>query len=214
MTIRITTEQNTLIRSICAIIIPTQSTAKFFNRPTWNCTHSLHTLRTQDATTIPFTTILQGSTKNCDIFSTGEYTGIATDTTIHDTCQWIMHLSQKYLTIDLLFSRSNNVMPITFHQFRPMSIGSINPIALLVAYCRQIVGIIHTQYVKQVFTGKLTECLSAHLLDDILQSNEVQTTISPIGLRFVYTLASRNVFHQTFRIRRTILFFQLSRRAV
>ena len=95
-----------------------------------------------------------------------------------------------------------------------MSIGSIDPIALLVAYRRQIVGKVHTQDIEQVLTGKFTECLSAHLLDDVLQSDEVQATINPVGLRFVSTLAGRDVLHHSLRTRRTILFFQLCRRAI
>ena len=105
-------------------------------------------------------------------------------------------------------------MPIAFYQVRPICICCIDPVALLVAYSWQIVGIIHAQHIEQVFASEFTKRLSAHLFDNVLQSNEVQTTVTAIGLRFETTLAGLDIFHQAFRTWRTVLLFQLSRRTI
>ena len=105
-------------------------------------------------------------------------------------------------------------MPVAFHQVCPIGFNCVDPITFLVTYSRQIIGIIHTQHIEQVFTGKFTESLSTNLFDDILQSNEVQTAVATICLRFELTLASLDVFQQSFRTWRTVLFFQLCCRAI
>ena len=203
-----------MIGSISTGVVPTEGASELSDIATRYGTHGFHGLRTQDTVAIPFTSVLQSGTKHSNVFCTREYTGITTDTTIHDTSQWVMYLTQQYLVIGLLFSWSDEVMPVAFCHAGPMSIGSIDPVAFLVANGRQIVGMIHTQYIEQVFTGKFTECLSADLFNDILQSNEVQATVTIICLWLETTFASLDVFHQSFRIRRTILFFQFGGRTV
>ena len=68
-------------------------------------------------------------------------------------------------------------MPVSFGDTCPVCICCIYPFAILVTLAGQIVGMLHAEYIKYVFTGKITQTLAAYCLDDMLQGDEVEATV-------------------------------------
>jgi len=106
MPIGIRTKQISIVGGIGCKIIPTESASQT-GGSAWHSTHGFYTQRTQDAASVPFTSVLQGCAEYGNIISTREYSCITADTSVHDTCQRVMNLSAENLSIRLLFSGGN-----------------------------------------------------------------------------------------------------------
>lgn len=106
--------------------------------------HSFYSQWAEDAVPVPFSAVLQGGAEDSYVFGTREYAGIAGNTTIHDTGEWIVYLSAEDAAIGLLLGRSDEAMPVTFGRGCPMGICCIDPFPILIALAGEIVGMGHT----------------------------------------------------------------------
>ena len=181
-------EEVAVVRSVGGETVPAQCTADG-GHGAGNSAHGFHTLRTQDAPAIPLATVLEGSAEHGDVFSAGEDTCIAADASIHDAGQRVVYLSAQYLSVGLLFGRSDEGGP--FRQFL-----SIHPVAFFILCARQVIGVLHAQHVENVFVGEIPERLPADGFHDVLQGDEVQAAVLEVGLRTEIARAGGNVFHQ------------------
>ena len=86
---------------------------------------------------------------------TGEYAGVSADASVHDTCQRVVYLAAEHLSVGLLFSRCNEAVVTGLCPLG--QVADIHPVALLVLLAGQVVGVVHAQYVEDVFLGKLAQ---------------------------------------------------------
>lgn len=106
----------------------------------------------------------------------------------------------------LFFGRCNPVHPGTGHR--------IDPLSVLLLYGGQIIRVLHSQYIEDIFFCKVSQALPGNGFDDMLQSDVIKATILKFRLRFKFTFASGNILHQSFGVGRTIFFLQFGYRCI
>ena len=183
-------EEVAVVRSVGGETVPAQCTTDG-GHGAGNSAHGFHTLRTQDAPAIPLATVLEGSAEHGDVFGAGEDTCIAADASVHDAGQRVVYLSAQYLSVGLLFGRSDEASAVC-----PLGQVGVHPVAFFVLPARQVIGVLHVQHVENVFVGEIPERLPADGFHDVLQGDEVQAAVLEVGLRTEIARAGGNVFHQ------------------
>lgn len=113
---------------------------------------------------------------------------------------------QSTLPSFCFFGRCNPVHPGTGHR--------IDPLSVLLLYGRQIIRVLHSQYIEDIFFCKVSQALPGNGFDDMLQSDVIKATILKFRLRFKFTFASGNILHQSFGVGRTIFFLQFGYRCI
>ena len=98
---------------------------------------------------VPFSAVLQGGAEYSYVFDTREYAGIAGNTTIHDTGEWIVYLSAEDAAVGLLLGRSDfDKLRVESGELRvllcPVGESGVYLFAVFVALAGEIVGMGHT----------------------------------------------------------------------
>ena len=206
MAIGVRAEQVPVVGGICCEAVPAESASQA-GSGAWHGTHGFYAQRAQDAAAVPFASVLQGCAEHGNIFGTGEYSGVAADASVHDTCQRVVYLSVEDLPVRLFFGWRDGIVPVSFGDTCPVCVRCIYPFAILVTLAGQIVGMLHAEYIEYVFTGKVTQALAAYCLDDMLQGDEVEATVLEICLWLEVAFASSDILYETIGIGRTVLLF-------
>ena len=156
--------------------------------------------------TIVFASVEKSGCEDANVICIREDTCIAGDPSVQDTCQWIVYLPAEYASVFLFFGRCNPVHPGTGHR--------IDPLSVLLLYGRQIIRVLHSQYIEDIFFCKVSQAMPGNGFDDMLQSDVIKATILKFRLRFKFTFASGNILHQSFGVGRTIFFLQFGYRCI
>ena len=182
------------VAGIVGIDVPTKGASQR-SLVAWHGAHGFHGKRTEDACSVKFAAILQGSAKYCQIFGSGEDAGVATDAEVHLAGKWVVYLpNEAHLSVLALLFGWSKIIAFCCRRLGFIVVGGDECVVghhhVLVVYPKprflvevawQIVGVAHSQRLEDVVLCKLAQGFSADFFNYLLQSDEVKAAILKVG---------------------------------